>query len=346
VIAPLIVRADANARSGIGHLIRSAALAQGWAARGGNAILLASIEGQTPAAIAATGVELRRLPAAHPDPADLPAVLAAARSAGAAYVACDGYHFDAEYTSRLRAAGLRTLVIDDIADAPRYDADIVLNQNIYAERFTYRAAEGTTFLLGPRYALLRREFVRRRDWQRPHPERARRLLVTMGGGGGSEPLMTAIEGLIALGDASLDVTVLAGPSTIGGDTAARAAAQSGLPITFVSNPADMPGLFAGADMALSAGGSTCWEMCFMQLPAVLVTLSDNQSGITAGLHEAGAAQHLGWREQVTPGMIRDAVGGLRDDRARREAMAARGRALVDGLGAERVASALLESVPA
>ena len=50
----------------------------------------------------------------------------------------DGYHFDKAYQSLLRSAACRLMVIDDTAHLPRYDADIILNQGLDAQRLTYK----------------------------------------------------------------------------------------------------------------------------------------------------------------------------------------------------------------
>src|SRR5208282_5813137 len=58
----------------------------------------------------------------------------------------------------------------------------------------------------------------------------------------------------------------------------------------VSNPAD---LMAAADVAISAAGSTCWELCLLGLPALLIDVADNQTALAAELERRGCAIHIG-----------------------------------------------------
>ncbi len=55
---------------------------------------------------------------------------------------------------------------------------------------------------------------------------------------------------------------------------------------------------AHADMAVSAAGSTSWELAFMQLPAILLILADNQRPIAESLEQKGAALNEGWGREV------------------------------------------------
>jgi spore coat polysaccharide biosynthesis predicted glycosyltransferase SpsG len=36
---------------------------------------------------------------------------------------------------------------------------------------------------------------------------------------------------------------------------------------------------AWADVAVSAGGSTCWELAFMGAPGLIITVAENQEGM-------------------------------------------------------------------
>src|SRR5207245_1177027 len=117
-----------------------------------------------------------------PQREDLPATLTLARDLGVEWLVLDGYHFDPAYQEGARASGLRLLVIDDVVHQARYSADILLNQNLDAEHLRYRAGANTELLLGPRYALLRQEFLGWQRWDRSISPVARRVLVTVGGG--------------------------------------------------------------------------------------------------------------------------------------------------------------------
>jgi spore coat polysaccharide biosynthesis predicted glycosyltransferase SpsG len=134
--------------------------------------------------------------------------------------------------------------------------------------------------------------------------------------------------------------VVAGAGNPHYDELQAAAAESPQPIRTERNVTDMPGLMSWADLAVSAGGSTCWELAFMGLPNVVLVLADNQRGIAAGLGEAGVSLNLGWHADCTAKIVADALEGLMFSADRRAKMSRRGRELVDGLGGTRVVAEL------
>ncbi len=344
-LPPLLVRADADARRGAGHVLRSLALAEAWRARGGAVRFVTA----RPAPALARRIQLAgalviELDDAHPDPSDgaLTAALAAQlqRSFGREpWVALDGYHFDAGYQAQLRRAGAALLVIDDNAHLDRYDADMVLNHGIHAPRLDYRGAEDAWFLLGTEYALLRAEFALRRDFRRAIAPRAKNILVTLGGGDADNVTARVLEALDELHDLDLSVEVLVGPL----NPHLRALAERvGGNINVRSAVADPSALMAWADIAVAAGGTTAWELASMQAPALLLVLAENQAGVAEGVDNFGAAQALGQARNLSGGALADALRALIFDPARRRRMAERGRVLVDGCGAERVIAAMAE----
>jgi spore coat polysaccharide biosynthesis predicted glycosyltransferase SpsG len=95
-------------------------------------------------------------------------------------------------------------------------------------------------------------------------------------------------------------------------------------------------LMAWADMAIAAGGSTNWELAFMGLPSIILTLADNQREIAGNLGKMGLTINLGWHEDVTIEMIKDAIAKLRESPEQRYQMSKQGRKLIDGYGSIRV----------
>lgn len=338
----LFLRADSNPQIGSGHLVRSLALGQAWESLGGRAVLVTSSEPNAlPSSVQLSDLELIFVPLAHPDPGDLSRMKSLLNDHKSAWISCDGYHFDASYTSALRSHDRWVLVIDDIAHAHSYCADIILNQNIHSERLLYRCEVKSKKLLGPRYALLRREFASWYGWRRTIPPSARHVLVTMGGGDPFSQTRRVVRALERFKDDELEVKVILGCND-GQRESLEAEAKGGRGVRFelLQNPPDIPALLAWADVAISAGGSTCWELCFLGVPSLLMTFADNQAGITNGLAEARAAVHLGWFYEVSERDIGDALRSLLDSANWREALSRHGQALVDGHGATRVVRTL------
>jgi spore coat polysaccharide biosynthesis predicted glycosyltransferase SpsG len=74
-------------------------------------------------------------------------------------------------------------------------------------------------------------------------------------------------------------------------------------------------------------------------------VADNQRHGVAEAARRGVVRSLGWHADVTPDQVVRALAALASDPAARAALAAAGRALVDGRGAERVVSAMLGTEP-
>jgi UDP-2,4-diacetamido-2,4,6-trideoxy-beta-L-altropyranose hydrolase len=283
----------------------------------------------------------QRLLAVEPaSPADADATAALAAELGAAWIVCDGYQFGATYQARLKASGRRLLFVDDYGHGEEYCADLVLNQNLYAEPGPYaRRSPDTELLLGARYALLRREFTAYPAQARRVPAQAGRLLITLGGADPADFTSLALTALAAVSD--VEVLVIVGGSNPHGariESAARALDER---VTVVAAVDDMPARMAWADLAVTAGGSTCWELMYMGVPALVVVLADNQVRVAQAVAHHGAGVDLGRSDVLDAARVAAAIVALAGDQAARHAMAHAGQALVDGRGSERVTDAML-----
>jgi len=105
----------------------------------------------------------------------------------------------------------------------------------------------------------------------------------------------------------------------------------------------MPEIMTWADIAISAGGSTSWELAFMGLPSLLLVIAENQRTVSQKLDEAGVSLNLGWHDKATISTIVRAVEGLMKNQKMRKSMSIKGRSLVDGSGGLEVVKALKNS---
>jgi UDP-2,4-diacetamido-2,4,6-trideoxy-beta-L-altropyranose hydrolase len=336
----LIIRADASAEIGTGHVLRCLALAQRWQAAAGRAVfVLAEATLSVRARLAAEGCEVILLAVPRGSAADAERTAEIARVRGAHWIVADGYGFGAAWQQCVRAAGLRLMAIDDGCREGGWAADTVLNPNLGASAEPYaRCGAETRLLLGARFALLRREFTAQRPAERAFAPGARRVLVTFGG---SDPAHATADAVAALQTVpGLEVVVVAGGSNPRLAELEALVGRAGAGFRLAVDPADLPELMAQADVAVSAAGSTAWELAFLGLPAVLVAVADNQRPIAAALDAQGAAVDFGRVSEHEPAALAREVAALLADADRRRTMSARGRMALDGRGADRVAAAL------
>jgi UDP-2,4-diacetamido-2,4,6-trideoxy-beta-L-altropyranose hydrolase len=339
-VADLLLRTEASVAIGTGHVMRCLALAQAWRDAGGHAIF--AMADATPAVeerLRSEGFEVARSGVRVGSAADAEETARLAHKHNASWVVVDGYEFGAEYQASLKSCGLKVLFIDDNGHAGHYSADLVLNQNVYANEALYRSRElSTKLLLGPRFAMLRREFAAWRDWKRETPVIVRKVLVTMGG---SDPDNITERVLhVILAKRELEATVVVGGSNPHLRELRKLVEQHRGTVHLVENATNMPELIASADIAVAGAGTTSLEMCFLGLPAVLIVLADNQRAIAEELGRRGVAIHLVEGAEATLSVLAEHLASLLASSERRKAMSETGRKWVDGLGAERVAAKL------
>jgi UDP-2,4-diacetamido-2,4,6-trideoxy-beta-L-altropyranose hydrolase len=334
----LVLRADAGAQIGTGHVMRCLALAQAWHDAGGTAhFAAAELPGGLAARLSAEGSALHRLEADPGSQEDVVQTIALAHRLGVTWVVEDGYHFGAGYQRAIKEAGLRLLAIDDYGHAGHYAADLVLNQNIYADESLYPSREPyTRLLLGTQYVLLRREFWSWRGWQREIPDVARKVLVTMGGSDPDNVTRKVMEALQQVDLDGLEVTVVTGASNPHYQELQTVAQESPHKTRVVRNVDNMPDLMAWADLAVSGAGSTCWEMAFMGLPNLALVLAENQEQVAEGLDANEAAINIGCASELSSLEIAHVLRDLANATGKRVTIPQRGRELVDGEGAGRV----------
>lgn len=338
---PLLIRADASADIGLGHAMRCLALAESFLERRGGAatFLMASPPPAFASRAAAAGVEIRSLAAAPGSTGDVRETLAIARAAGAGWIVLDGYQFDGSFQHGLAAGGRRVLALDDYGHARSYHADLVLNQNAGAEALLYADREpATRLLLGPRFALLRTEF---REWSRHRsiPVRARRLVITLGGGDADNVTALVLEAMGAV-SGPLDLLLIIGAANPHRAALEKAAASCPHPIEVAVDVTDMPRRLAWADLAIAGTGSTALELACLGTPQVGIVLAENQWPGGAALARDGHVVCLGWHADLDASAIAAAVTALAADAERRAELSRRGCELVDGRGALRVIEAM------
>jgi UDP-2,4-diacetamido-2,4,6-trideoxy-beta-L-altropyranose hydrolase len=350
----VLIRADASPTIGSGHIARCLTLARVLRQQGSHvAFACRRLPGHRLDALAAEGFETFALPDVYPDEdpqqaiesmlpwqADIEALDALLAGHGAFdWIIADHYGLDHHWQTAARRWAPRIAAVDDLATR-RYSVDLLLNQNLSGLSANYAPLlpEDCRTLLGPRYAMLREEFVCPAIAIKP---KARRVLVNFGG---FDAAMQTHHAMLALKDfAELEVDFVAGADNPAwAQMQALAATRPHWRLrSFVS---DFQQRMTAADLFIGAGGGTSWERAALGLPTLCIAVSNNQQANGEVMAAAGAHVFMGAREQVSVEQLRDAIGFVVDNVYLRQSLAERSRQLVDGRGALRVAAALAGAV--
>jgi spore coat polysaccharide biosynthesis predicted glycosyltransferase SpsG len=326
----ILIHCNGGPTVGVGHVLRSVALAEQALSMGHEVIFVGVLEGDLVrrqlAGVAAQVVVAESLSVVDA------AVDRAVAEFGPAVVHVDSYQTGAG----LRRGGGYLLSSTEDGVFGRRGADVVVDPTFGAE-WDPRKADGSGLLLrGSRYAALRRQVTRRRgQWLQREP--ARRVLVVMGG---TDPqgLTPKVLDLLGRTGLELDVTALVG-SVAWERCEAVAAVHPALAVRLLPPVDDLPGGMVEADVVVSAAGTSVWELCCLGVPMALVCAVDNQRLGYERVVAAGAAAGLGAGDGLEDAPTAEVLRTVVADSAVRQQLSVHACSVVDGLGAWRVVCA-------
>lgn len=361
----VVIRADATAAIGLGHLKRCLALAQALHAQGAEVRLVGRLDGAlnaawccpagltwldlpSPSTQAGAGGTDRTpdTPHAHWLPSgqalDARQTLALIEPWQPQVIVVDHYALSAPWHQAVRAAtGAAIAVIDDLADRP-LAADLLIDHNPAADHHDkYRAVlpDHVPICAGLRHALLDTVYSQhaRSIW---HPQ-VQTIGIFMGGTDPADHSRWVLDVLRQQAGWSGRIIV----ATTSGNPHARILAEHCLADGHAALFMDLPHLadfHAACDLQIGAGGGAQWERCCLGVPTIALTCAPNQQQTVRELHEAGVVFGMDAIGQTTAQaqVLADALLALLDNDHGRAMMRDKALALVDGQGAQRVATAL------
>lgn len=239
--------------------------------------------------------------------------------------------------------------IDDVLAFP-YPVDCLINYNIYGpdkkkeyERM-YLEAMGTSsgscprFLLGPDFAPLRAEFGNLPD--RIVNRQAKNIFISTGGGDCEHFSMRMAEEIIKKGlFVRFRFHLIIG--AMNEDFPIIREMTDGIPnIMLYHNVTNIQEIMSSCDVAVSAAGSTLYELCATQTPVITYILADNQIPGAEGFERHGVLKCAGdirksGAEKLAADVMEAAVR-MADDYEERLRVSSAQKRIVDGNGAERI----------
>ncbi|MBB6215730.1 UDP-2,4-diacetamido-2,4,6-trideoxy-beta-L-altropyranose hydrolase [Anaerosolibacter carboniphilus] len=334
------IRTDGGPGIGMGHIMRCLSLAREFR-RSGKRIFFICKQAAGIVKIIEEGFEVVRLenesPYSHSG-SDLEKeadnIIKIVQAEDIKVFIIDKYDISADYLLKIKRHVKKLVYIDDLKKFI-YPVDIIINGNITSTYINYeKYSEDQHLLLGPMYNLIREEF---RDLPKKKiNENVRSVMLTTGG---SDPDQIVLKFLdIILSDTeltSLKIHVIIGNLFTHVTDLKKIELQNECVILH-ENISRISEIMDQVDVAISAGGTTLYELNACGVPTLAFVMADNQEFLVEKMHEKGYVISLGWFHQLEATMFLDQFKVFMKDHKLRENMSERGKKLVDGRGVERI----------
>lgn len=259
----------------------------------------------------------------------------------------DSYETNINLESKAREYVDNIVVIDDIANR-RHDCDILLDQNpcpATHARYKNLIPQNSIKLLGLGYALLGKEFSRHCDNNSaPHNNIIKNILIFFGGGDHKNLTQKVIEILISCPNNTKDIkfNVIVGASNQNKDRI-QSLCETNPNFTFHCQVNNMDAMMREADLFIGAGGTTNWERMCIGLPAVLISIAENQEESCRELTKFDVVKYLGTAEDFSGEKLLDTIKWVIENPQWIHNASINGQRMVDGKGAKRV-TAIINSL--
>lgn len=345
----VFIRTDASVALGTGHVMRCLTLADKLKKHGAEiSFICRTLPGDLNDYIKNSGYDVYRLQIDEgmndhiQDAKESSEVIVENSNEKIDWVIVDHYGLDEKWESVIRPHTRNIMVIDDLANR-KHDCDILLDQNLvfnFKNRYQNLVPKKAIQLLGPSYALLRPDFFKARKRLTRDRNNIERLLISFGGTDPKNQTKKAIN-VIQQMNKKIIVDVV-----IGENNPYKMELKSlcdGMPNTTLYHQTnEMAKLIMEADLAITAGGSTTWERFCLGLPAIIISVSDNQIPIAQESHRLGIDYYLGPSNNVTEDNIKQGILRMINYNKSYKKAQKLAMNLVDGQGTERVLNIMLK----
>ena len=343
-----LIRADGNAKIGAGHLMRCLTIADELRKLvDSSRILFVCADLQSAELAMKRGYQAFLL---ERDPCDMEAELSAwlripVDNKETNVIIVDSYFVTKRYLQELREYGSVTLL--DNMEEECFPVDRIVNYNAFADTKQYEDLykdSHTELILGSAYVPIRPQFSEKAYQVR---ERAENILITTGGGD-----IDNIAGRILKSIQEKETCeMLNFHLIIGGFNPhyerMKELEKQSAHIRIYHNVQDMADLMSRCDLAVTAGGSTVYELAAMGVPFICFSYAENQEKMTEYLNREEIAFSAGayHREpDAVLGRIARWTVELAQDFGKRYKCYESEKILTDGLGAKRLAEILAKAL--
>lgn len=335
----IIIRTDANEYIGTGHVMRCLSIAKAFA-RHGEDVIFVTADDKGSSLIKQNGFVSLCLHTDYKDmESELGQVQEIVNAKSPKLLLVDGYYVTASYL-HLLSNTVKTVYVDDL-NVGCWDIDYLINYNIFAGVFDYSSYDGSRvkLILGPYYAPLRDEF---RSLETHEIDDPTDILVSAGGADPEHITEKIMQEICPLFD-NMTFHFVVGVLNPRLNTIKHKSEGTSNVVLHI-NEQNMSDLMKKCDIAISAAGSTLYELCASGVPCITYTLADNQVIAAEEFERQGLMLNAGdcRGDDNFSNKVKGKLEVLLQDKALRKDLSYKMRSLVDGCGADRIVEELLQ----
>lgn len=332
----LYIRTDMNGIIATGHLMRCLAIADAAKILGEDTLFILADE-QAVELLKAKGYQYHVLHTKWDNmDSEVPALKSIIQEKEIRRLLVDSYMVTKNYLTRLREC-VETYYIDDL-NAFHYPVDALICYANYWEKYHHRENYNNTKLyLSPRYAPLKLVFAA--CGKKVIRKQTEKLLVLSGGTDPFDFLDCILSGIET--DMYRQIDVICGTYYKKYEALCEKY-KAEKTIIIHKAVTDMERYMKETDVAVSAGGTTLYELCACGVPTISYSMADNQLENVRGFEKAGIIDYAGdlRRDDVT-GRIISYLRNYQFDQGLRQKKSLDMQQVVDGKGALRIAGELM-----
>lgn len=260
------------------------------------------------------------------------------------WIVVDTYALGKEWELLAQSDHTRVMVIDDYIDRP-HNADIYLNQNIISLELRVlqnNDVNAEKNLLGPKFALLSKEYYDLRKKAKVRSGRIRQVFVYFGGVDHQDYLTRSLKCLNEV--FGNEVSMVLVPPVMGPNLEAiHTYCREFRNISVMDGGGSLSRLMVDSQIAVGAFGATTWERASLGLPVLGVAISDNQKRVAENAKKTGVgvvlpSDETGFELSLRESLLELKTFGIAPSWSQQCFKAS------DGLGSHRVVQAMISFV--
>ncbi len=249
------------------------------------------------------------------------------------YLLIDNYHWDEKYEKKLRFLVEKIIVIDDLANR-KHDCDLLIDQNLYSnfeDRYNKLVPKNCQKLLGPRYVLLRKEFLRSK--RKAKINSIKKIFVSFGGQDVSNETVRVLSAIkkSKLNYQKINFLVNKSNNNLRN---LKKISKNMKGVVISTEEKKLSKLIQNSDLSIGAGGSMTWERAYLGIPSIVLILSKNQFEIANTMEKKGCIYNMGWSKNLKISDYQKIFDRLRINEL--NSMSQKNRKIVDGKGISRI----------